>query len=143
MPVLAKMRKDKKIIWVIMHYEIMGLPDSPYVDSVQFHVSSSLKKAENYICSRGVQSHSWWQVHPHILDAGGNDASVEGDEVYYFSYRGTPLKSAPINRAITAFRRHAARYPEIYSSPVPCHHSNFYLDPVFGDTGLTSFTTCV
>lgn len=110
------MKKVKQVIWVIMHYEVMGLPENSHIDSVQFHVSSSRKKAEEYIRSSGVASHSWWQVHPHLLDAKGDDAVVEGKEVYYYSHRGAPLKSAPIRRATNAFRKHTARYPEFYST---------------------------
>ena len=87
-----------------MHCEIMGSPDAPRVDSLQFHVSSSLKKAEEYVRSMGVEAHSWWQVHPHVVDADD-----EGDEVHYFSHRGTRLKSAPMDRAIKAFHKHVAR----------------------------------
>jgi hypothetical protein len=110
------MKKRNQIVWVIMHYEFMGLPESPYIDSVQFHVSSSLIKAEKYVRERGVEAHSWWQVHPHLLDAKGDAQNTEGDETYYYSYRGTRLKSAPIERARTAFHKHVARYPQFYPS---------------------------
>ena len=108
------MKKDKQIIWVVMHYEYMGLPDSPRIDSVQFHVSSSLKEAEKYIRGGGVESHSWWQIHPHVLDA---EELSEGDVVNYYSHRGRHLKSAPFARAKAAFLKHTARYPEFYSTP--------------------------
>jgi hypothetical protein len=109
------MKRTKQTIWVIMHYEFMGLPQSLYIDSVQFHVSSSLKKAEQYIRDHTVDAHSWWQVHPHVLDADSDD---EGNEVhYYYSHRGTSLKTPPMKRARAAFLRHAACYPEFYSSP--------------------------
>ncbi len=108
------MSKRKRVVWVVMHYEIMGLPDSPRIDSVQFHVSSSLEKAEEYIRDVHVDSHSWWQVHPHVVD--DPEFVGEGEEVYYYSHRGTPLKSAPITRAIAAYRKHTDRYPEFYTS---------------------------
>ena len=95
-----------------MHYEFMGLPDSPRVDSVQFHVSSSLRKAEGYIRKHHVDSHSWWQVHPHVIDTADFD---EGVEVYFYSYRGAPLKTAPTRQALAAFKKHVARYPEFYA----------------------------
>lgn len=101
----------KRTVWVVMHYEYMGLPDSPRVDSVQFHVSSSRDKAEEYIRDARMNSHSWWQVHPHVVDTS---AFEEGEEVYYYSHRGARLQSAPFRRAMAAFRRHAARYPEFY-----------------------------
>lgn len=113
------MKKERQTVWVIMHYEFMGLPESPHVDSVQFHVSSSLKKAEKYIRSRGVDAHSWWQIHPHVLDAEGVDEDTEGNEVYYYSHRGTQLNSAPMKRASNAFLKHTARYAEFYQSPSP------------------------
>src|SRR5262245_8297447 len=97
-----------------MHYEILGQPESTYIDSIQFHVSSSLKKAEKYIRSSIVDAHSWWQVHPHMLDANGEE--VDGDQVYYYSYRGARLKSAPISRAMRAFAKHVAKYPQFYPS---------------------------
>ena len=112
------MNKRQQIVWVVMHYEYMGLPASPKLDSLQFHVSSSLKNAEKYIRSRGVDSHSWWQIHPHLVDF--DDFNLEeGEEVYYYSHRGTRLKSAPMKRAIAAFKRHCARYPEFYGPISP------------------------
>jgi len=111
------MGQRKRTIWVVMHYEIMGVPDAPRVDSVQFHVSSSLGKAEEYIRSVLVDAHSWWQVHPHVVDTTD---FAEGEEVYYYSHRGTRLRTAATGRAVAAFRRHAARNPEFY----PVHPPN-------------------
>lgn len=114
------MSRRKRTVWVVMHYEIMGHPESPRVDSVQFHVSSSLEKAEEYI--RGVRTdpHSWWQVHPHVVDSADFG---EGDEAHYYSHRGTRLNAAPTRRSITAYRKQAARHPERHSphppSPLP------------------------
>jgi hypothetical protein len=105
-------RNRKQTVWVVLHYEIMGAPDSPRIDSLQFHVSSSLKKAERYIRSTGVDAHSWWQVHPYVLDGDGD----EGVEVHYYSHRGTPLKIAPMSRAFIAYAKHVARHPEWYSN---------------------------
>jgi hypothetical protein len=101
----------KRAVWVVMHYEIMGMPDAHWVDSLQSHLSSSLKNAEKYIRSTGVDSHSRWQVHPHVIDS---DDFPEGEEVYFYSHRGTRLKSAPMNRAIAAFAKHVARNHEFY-----------------------------
>ena len=107
------MSQRQRIVWVVMHYEVMGLADSPWVDSVQFHVSSSLEKAEAYIRRGRTAPYSWWQVHPHRVDS----ADVgEGGEVYHYSYRGVRLKSAPAKRAMTAYRKHAARRPELHPS---------------------------
>jgi hypothetical protein len=107
----VKKQKRKQTIWVIMHYEIIG-PDSPHPDAMQFHVSSSLKKAEKYIRTQYADSHCWWQVHPHVLDTKGD----EGAEVYYYSHRGTPKKSPPpSSRVVALFRKHVARYPERFS----------------------------
>jgi hypothetical protein len=108
------MSQRKRTVWVVMHDEIMGLPESPRVDSVQFPVSSSLEKAEEYIRSTPVDSHCWWQVHPHVVDSAD-----ESDEVYYYSHRGARLRAAPTKRSITAFRRHAARHPEWYPPHPP------------------------
>jgi hypothetical protein len=110
------MSRRKQTVWVVMHYEIMGLPETPRVDSVQFHVSSSLAKAEEYIRRGLVDAHSWWQVHPHVVDSTDFD---EGVEVYFYSHRGTPLKAAPMRRAISAFRKHVARHPEWWPPAPP------------------------
>jgi hypothetical protein len=110
------MRRRGRIVWVVMHYEIMGLPDALRVDSVQFHVASTLEKAEGYIRKRWVESHSWWQVHPHVVDT---DEFDEGDEVHYYSHRGTRLKAAPIRRAVGAFQKYAERHPERFPPPTP------------------------
>jgi hypothetical protein len=105
------MSQRKQTVWVVMHYEFMGLAESPWVDSVQFHVSSSLEKAEEYIRSHHTAAHSWWQVHPHVVDTADFD---EGDEVYYYSHRWVRLRAAPTSRAFAAFRKHVARHPEWY-----------------------------
>jgi hypothetical protein len=110
------MGKRKRTVWLVMHYEIMGRPDAPEVDSLQFHVSSSLKKAEAYIRSVWVNAHSWWQVHPHVVDTADFE---EGEEVHYYSHRGTKLRTAPTKRAIIAFRRYSARHPECYPTQPP------------------------
>jgi hypothetical protein len=106
------MARRKQFVWVVMHYEIIGTPKAPQIDSIQFHVSSSLAKAEAYIRSCWVDAHSWWQVHPHEVNA--TDRLNEGEEVYFYTRRGARLRSAPTAKAIAAFRKHVARYPEIY-----------------------------
>jgi hypothetical protein len=98
-----------------MHYEIIGRPESPQVDCMQFHVSSSLAKAEAYVRAVGVNSYSWWQVHPYIVDR--SVGLEEGDEVYFYRHRGTRLNAAPVNRAIAAFQRYVARHPDLYPRP--------------------------
>ncbi|WP_337174498.1 hypothetical protein [Paludisphaera sp.] len=110
------MPRRERIVWVVMHYEIMGPSHSSRVDSVQFHVASSLEKAEAYIRSHWVESHSWWQVHPHVVDS---DESDEGDEVHYYSHRGTRLKAAPIKRAVAAYQKYAERHPERFPPRTP------------------------
>jgi hypothetical protein len=108
------MARPTKTVWVVMHYEYIGSPDCPQIDALQFHVSSSRREAEVYIRRGCVDAHSWWQVHPHVVDT--EDLMNEGDEVYYYSYRGARLKFAPHSRALTAFRKHVARNPEVYRS---------------------------
>lgn len=110
------MPQPGRTVWVVMHYEIMGLPQSPRVDSVQFHVSSSLDKAEEYIRKVWAEPHSWWQVHPHVVDTA---EFPENDEVHHYSHRGTRLKAAPIKRALAAFRKHAEAHPDRFPPPDP------------------------
>jgi hypothetical protein len=105
------MGERRQIVWVVMHVEIMGHPDKPRVDSLQYHVSSSLEKAEESIRNTlGTASHSWWQIYPFEVDS--TDFGDEGQEVYYYSHRGTRLKSAPEKRAISTFRKYVAAHPE-------------------------------
>jgi hypothetical protein len=114
------MNQRKRTVWVVIHYEIMGLPELPWVDSVQFHVSSSLDKAEEYIHRNFVASHSWWQVHPHMVDYDEIHADIdEGEEVYYYSHRGTRLRAAPMKRSISAYRKFVARHPEWFPPHPP------------------------
>jgi hypothetical protein len=110
------MSKRERTVWVVMHYEIIGVPDDPQVDALQFHVSSSLRKAEEYVRKMWVDAHSWWQVHPHVVDAAD---CHEGEEVYYYSRRGARLRAAPTGRAITAFRKYAALHPEFFPAHPP------------------------
>ena len=108
--------KRRQTVWVVMHYEFMGYSDLPWIDSVQFHVSSSLAKAEEYILKCHVGSHSWWQVHPHTMDDPDFD---EGSEVHFYSHRGKPLKKAPFARARAAFDKLAAGDPDHYPKSHP------------------------
>jgi len=81
-----------------MHYEFMF---EGTLDCLQFHVSSSLKKAEKDIRESGVMPYSWWQVHPYVIDGIGE----EGLEVHYYNYRGTKLRQAPHQQAKNAYER--------------------------------------
>ena len=99
------MRKRKKAkVWVVMHYEIMF---NDHIDCLQFHVSSSLRAAEKYVAEAGVMAHSWWQVHPHVVDDKPSDG-CEGDEVYYYSHTGKRLTRAPVKQALSYYRRFIA-----------------------------------
>lgn len=91
-------RRQHTTVWVIMHYEFMF---EGTMDCLQFHVASSLNKAEKYIRKRSVMPYSWWQVHPYVID----DDREEGIEVHYYSYRGTKLTKAPHQQAKKAFER--------------------------------------
>jgi hypothetical protein len=95
-------RQRATTVWVVMHYEIFH---GEVVDSVDFHVSSSLKAAEQYMKSVHVMPYSWWQVHPYTVDHDVQRDDWEGEEVHYYSHTGRPLKSAPVRRAIGALRR--------------------------------------
>jgi len=87
--------KKKTIVWLIMHYEFMF---EGTLDCLQFHVSSTLKKAEAYVKKSGMMPYSWWQVYPYVIDEHG-----DGDEVYYYSYKGKRLMKAPWKQARRAF----------------------------------------
>src|SRR5262245_45189133 len=97
------MKKERSTVWVVMHYEYSRLKGVILVDCLQFHVSSTRRKAEKYIRDSLVASYSWWQIHPHVVDC--NDWMSEGEEVYYYSHKGTPLRSPPFKRAEKAFLR--------------------------------------
>ena len=85
-----------------MHYEIMF---DEHVDCLQFHVSSSLRAAEKYISDCRVAPYSWWQIHSHVVDHDRVHWCDEGKAVHYYRHTGKPLTSAPIRRAISAYRR--------------------------------------
>lgn len=97
----------KPTVWVVMHYEFMRSKREVVVDSMQFHVSSSRRKAEEFIRKGSVDSWSWWQIHPHVVD--DDDWWHEGAEVYYYSYRGRPLLYAPFRQAMKAYEKEQAR----------------------------------
>ncbi|MBI1901972.1 MAG: hypothetical protein HYS13_12790 [Planctomycetia bacterium] len=100
------MRRRKKVeVWVVMHYEIMF---NDHIDCLQFHVSSSLRAAEKYVAEAGVMAHSWWQVHPHVVDAEPT-GDFEGEEVHYYSHTGKRLTRAPVRHAIRYYRRFIAK----------------------------------
>ncbi len=84
-----------------MHYEFML---EGTLDCLQFHVSSTLKKAEAYVKKSVVMPYSWWQVHPYVVDE-----HCEGDEVYYYNYQGKRLKKKPWTQARRAFDAAKAR----------------------------------
>ena len=97
------MNKRRKTVWVVMHYEYIRWGGILLIDGVQFHVSSSLQMAEEYVRGVWVYPFSWWQVYPYILD--DDDTGTEGETVFYYSHKGTPLRAAPLKRAEKAFLR--------------------------------------
>jgi hypothetical protein len=99
------MKNRQKTVWVVMHYEYMRLKGQLLVSCLQSHVSSTRRKAEEYIRSSSVSPYSWWQVHPHVVDCGVEEWLTDGEEVYFYSHRGTPLRRAPFKRAEKAFLR--------------------------------------
>ena len=113
LPAMAK-KRPRITVWVVMHDEVMR---GEQIDSVQFHVSSSLKEAEKYISRHWVAPYSWWQVHPHVVDHDDSCEGEEGDEVYYYTHKGKPRMSAPLRRALAAFRKAAAKNPEWFGLP--------------------------
>ncbi|HKI31254.1 MAG TPA: hypothetical protein VKA46_05270 [Gemmataceae bacterium] len=106
------MPKKKPTVWVVMHYEFTGVEPCVHIDSVQFHVSSSRRKAEKDIHGCWVSPFSWWQVHPHVLDA--QDDEREGEEIYYYSHKGTPLTRPPYKRAQKAWERDKIKNPHLH-----------------------------
>ena len=48
--------------------------------------------------------YSWWQVHRYVVDEHG-----DGEDVYYYSYQGKPLKKAHWRQALRAFDAAKAR----------------------------------
>jgi hypothetical protein len=106
------MPKKKQMVWVFMHYEYMGAGSSERIDSVQFHVSSSRRKAEKFVREMWVQPFSWWQVHPYVVDA--DDWLSEGEEVYYYSHKGAPLRRPPYKRALRAWERDKVKNPDMH-----------------------------
>ena len=76
-------KRKRTTVWVIMHYEIMF---EDHIDSLQFHVSSTRKKTEEYIDNGGMAPYSWWQIHPHQSDHDYKNDDEEGVEGYYYSH---------------------------------------------------------
>jgi len=101
MPKAAK----KKRVWVVMHYEITH---DYSADCLQFHVSSSLRKAEQYITRYWMVPWSWWQIYPYVIDHD-DCLGDEGEEVCYYSHTGKCLKVAQFTEAqqacIRAYKR--------------------------------------
>jgi hypothetical protein len=62
------------------------------------------EKAEAYVKKSGVMPYSWWQVHRYVVDEHG-----DGEDVYYYSYQGKPLKKAHWRQALRAFDAAKAR----------------------------------
>jgi hypothetical protein len=102
--------KKQHRVWVVMHYEIMGVEPHEWVDCVQFHVSSTLAKAEGYIKRSIVDPFSWWQIHPHVVDTDDD----EGAEVHYYNYKGRAIRAAPTEQAVKAYRKDRRENPSCY-----------------------------
>jgi len=51
-------------------------------------------------------------VHPHVLDA--QDDEREGEEIYYYSHKGTPLTRPPYKRAQKAWERDKIKNPHLH-----------------------------
>ena len=98
---MPKLKLPLTTVYVIMHYEFF---EGGHIDCLQFHVASSLKKVEAYFKVMHVSDYSCWQVHPHVIDHNLKDG-WEGEEVYYYSYRGKRLKQAPHKQALKAWEK--------------------------------------
>src|SRR4051812_3903173 len=78
------MKKKRTTVWVVMHYEYSRLKGELLVDCLQFHVSSTRKKAEEFIRRTWVSSYSWWQIPPHVVGKerkGGKRMKREKEKV--------------------------------------------------------------
>lgn len=100
------MTRKGKTAWVLTHCDIMGDAAKPHVDSLAWHVSSSLRKAEKYICSTIVSPTSWWEIREFQTDCPDrdNDDKSQLETVRYYSHKGARIACAPWNRAVKAFK---------------------------------------
>lgn len=93
-------KKKLSFVYVVMHYEFFTS-----IDSMVFHISSSLKEAEKYIEKMIVCSSSWWEVLPMKIDQDINEELSEliVPKVFYYNYKGKSVKRRPVKQAIVAF----------------------------------------
>ena len=95
----------KKSVWVVTHCEYMGTIEHPHIDEMVFCVSSSLKAAESYIRSIGVDPHSWWLIQNYEIDIDdGGDM-----EQHFYSHKGKSLKQPPYKYAEYHFKQKRKR----------------------------------
>jgi hypothetical protein len=97
------MRKKETIVWVVMHYEYRRINGELLADCLLSRVSSTRRKAEEFIRCCSVSSYSWWQIYPKVVDGG--DLPIKWNAIFYYSHRGTLLQSLPFKRAENAFLR--------------------------------------
>ncbi|HQR42179.1 MAG TPA: hypothetical protein PLX97_05830 [Gemmatales bacterium] len=88
-------------VWVIMHYEYFY---DGQIDCLQFHVSSTLKKAEAYMRRLYMAPYSWWQVHSYVID-NDHEKDWDDEQVHFYNNRGKSLKKAPHKQAMRAFEK--------------------------------------
>lgn len=87
-------------LWVVIHCEIMQIGADPIVDEMVFHVSSTRRKAEEFVKERGVMPYSWWRVQRFTVDE-----TNEEDLSFFYTHEGTRIDSPPTKKAITIFKR--------------------------------------
>src|SRR5262249_41411584 len=91
-------------VWVVIHCEIMQFGDTPVIDEMVLHVSSTKRRAERYIKGRSVMDYSWWKIQRYRVDTVNDDDDDHGP-VFCYTHRGTAIQSPPIKRAISRFKK--------------------------------------
>ncbi|WP_397569526.1 hypothetical protein [Schlesneria sp. T3-172] len=92
-----RMPIDMKI-FLILHHEIMGVPDNYRADEMVFYTARSLRKALELIKKTYVSRWSWWEVQVSELDD-----TEWPDHVGYFGPRGGKIVKPSFEKMVAIF----------------------------------------
>lgn len=87
-------------VFLVLHHEIMGLPESCRADEMVFFTCTSMKKALESIKKSSVEPWSWWEIQVQEMD------SLEWPEhVGYYGRRGGKLAKPPYDKCVEIFKK--------------------------------------
>lgn len=90
--------KDK-LVYIVLHHEIMGSKKDNWHDEMVFYVCDSMKDAIKAIKSSKVCRWSWWEIQSQVINR-----IAWPEHVGYYGVRGGKLTKSPYEKCLQIFK---------------------------------------